>query len=139
MGIFLALCILCLVIFIEGGALISYLVLSALLIVLFFPFFIVMSTFSIHDIRLAFQDAFGKDKPGSSSKKSVLLWDLYEKATYASGLVGIFMAAISILTSVNEIKNMGVSVASGVSVVLYSIITGMILRILKVRVESRME
>jgi flagellar motor component MotA len=138
MGILLALCILCLVILIEGGVLITYLAISALLIVLFFPFFIVISTFSIHDIAMAFQDAFSKNRPDLSSRKSVLLWDLYEKATYASGLVGMIMAAISILTSLNEIKNMGNSVAVGLSVVLYSLILGIIMKSLKTRVQSRM-
>ncbi|MEI8096475.1 MAG: hypothetical protein WCG80_19880, partial [Spirochaetales bacterium] len=84
----------------EGGAPLSLLGLSALLITLFMPFFGVLAVWKFSDWTRAWSHAF-RAGPAAEVKVSLDLWKFSEFACYLSGLVAFLIGLVLILGNLN--------------------------------------
>lgn len=126
----------------ENGNLLAYLVPSALGIALLMPFFGVLAVWSLADWIQAWRDALGRGKAQGGDKgirKSAAIWAFSEKASYAAGVVGFITGLIIMLSNLSTPATMGPSVAAGLTCPLYAVLEGLVCRILRARVESRLE
>mgnify|MGYP001485707219 FL=1 len=126
----------------ERGNLLAYLVPSALGIALLMPFFGVLAVWSLADWVQAWRDALGKGKVQGGDKgarKSAAIWAFSEKTSYAAGVVGFITGLIIMLSNLSTPETLGPSVAAGLTCPLYAVLEGLVCRILRARVESRLE
>jgi hypothetical protein len=123
----------------AGGDLSLYLSFTALIFVLIFPFLVVIASFKLSEIGKALKDSFGRNIPDQSSKKSFLVWDLYEKSTYVSGLIGFLAGIVIALSFMNSNETFGQGLSVSLVDIIYCIIIGTVFRILKTRVKSKIE
>ena len=126
----------------EGGNILAYLVVSALGIALLMPFFGVLAVWSLADWLKAWRDALGKGRPQGGDKgarKSAAIWEFSERVSYAAGFVGFITGLILMLSNLSTPETLGPSVAAGLTCPLYAVLEGLVCRILRARVESRLE
>jgi len=118
---------------IEGGELFYLLLPSPLLIVLLVPLFAVLAVWSFRELGGAFKAAFAKRLPEAEGKAAAALWDFYEKAFYAAGIVGP-LAGFLIIFRIDVFKFEAFSVAF--IPLVEGILLGLVARILRARVEK---
>lgn len=118
----------------EGGRLLSLVVLTPILIISLMPAFAVLAVWSVRDWAGAWKDAFAKGRSPSASR-SAALWAFYEKACYATGIVGLMLGTIIILSSLSDASTLGPAFAVGLVSTTYAVLFGLVARILKARVE----
>jgi flagellar motor component MotA len=138
-GSLLSLGAFCLAFFIEGGDMIDFVLPSPLIIVILVPLFAVFAVWSGKELGGAWSAAFGSGRAGagagaeSGPKDAAALWDFFEKAFYAAGIVGTLAGFIIIFAS-DEIRMRALSIA--LMPLVEGILLGLIARILRARVEK---
>jgi flagellar motor component MotA len=134
-GSLLSLGAFCLAFFMEGGDMLNFVLPSPLIIVILVPLFAVFAVWSAKELGAAWSAAFGKGRAGAGSgpKDAAALWDFFEKAFYAAGIVGTLAGFIIIFRS-DEIRMRAVSIA--LLPLVEGILLGLIARILRARVEK---
>jgi flagellar motor component MotA len=125
-----------LVITVEGGSVLSYLILSALAIALLVPFFAILAVWPFREWATAWKDALSSKGPRANAAKSVAIWDFAEKASWASGIIGFICGLVMILSQLRTPSALGPSVAASLTCPLYAVISGLVCRILRARVEN---
>jgi hypothetical protein len=123
----------------EGGDMIDFVLPSPLIIVILVPLFAVFAVWSGKELGGAWSAAFGRGRAGagagaeSGPRDAAALWDFFEKAFYAAGIVGTLAGFIIIFAS-DEIRMRALSIA--LMPLVEGILLGLIARILKARVEK---
>ncbi len=119
--------------FLEGGGFYYFLLPSPLIIVLLVPFFAVLAVWSLKELVGAWKAAFAKGLSEAEGKAAAALWDFYEKAFYAAGVIGTLAGVIVIFRfDVIELKAFSVLFVC----LTESIFLGLFARILRARVEK---
>jgi flagellar motor component MotA len=125
-----------LAIVIEGGNLLSYFAITAFSIALLVPFFAVLAVWSLKEWGQAWRDAMAPAKAAKETRvTSAAIWAFSEKASYAAGIVGFIAGLILVLSQLRDISTIGPSLAIGLTCPMYTILLGLIYRILKARVD----
>jgi flagellar motor component MotA len=121
-------------ILVEGGNLATYLILTPGFIALFLPFFASLAVWPLREWLGAWKDAFAAGESESAARSSSI-WEFNEKASYASGIVGFIVGLIFILSSLGDLSRLGPAAAVSLTCPLYSVLLGLVCRILRARVE----
>jgi flagellar motor component MotA len=123
----------------EGGRPVSLVMFSSLMLCILIPAFAVLAVWSLREWGRAWKDAFsalggrgGQAEPDRAD--SLALWAFYEKACYAAAVIGPILGAIIMLSSLSTLDRLGPPLAAGLTTPLYSILLGMMARILRARV-----
>jgi flagellar motor component MotA len=140
-GSLLSLFAFCLAFFMEGGDMLDFVLPSPLIIVILVPLFAVFAVWSGKELGGAWSAAFGRGRARtgagtgaeSGPKDAAALWDFFEKAFYAAGIVGTLAGFIIIFAS-DEIRMRALSIA--LMPLVEGILLGLIARILGARVEK---
>jgi flagellar motor component MotA len=119
--------------FIEGGDALSFFLFSPLLIVLLVPLFAVLAVWSLGELGGAWKAAFAKGLSDGEGKSAGALWDFYEKALYAAGIIGTLAGFIIILKN-DDLRFQLFSIA--LMPLVEGILLGLVARILRARVEK---
>jgi flagellar motor component MotA len=119
--------------FMEGGNLLNFFLISPSLIVLLVPLFAVLAVWSFRELGGAFGAAFAARLPEAEGKAAAALWDFYEKAFYAAGIVGPLAGFIIIFRNA-DIRTEVFSIA--LMPLVEGILLGLVARILRARVEK---
>ncbi len=119
---------------IEGGNLLSLLMLSPLLIVILVPAFAVLAVWSLGDWGRAWKDALARGD-ADSAPDSAELWAFYERMCYLASVVGFILGLVIILSNLGDISTIGRPLAVGLMTPVYAILFGIVARILRARVE----
>ena len=124
----------------EGGRPGSLVMFSSLMISILIPAFAVLAVWSLREWGRAWKDAFAAPggrggKAGPDRADSIALWAFYEKASYAAAVMGPILGGIIMLSSLSTVDRLGPALAAGLTTPLYSILLGMMARILRARVE----
>jgi flagellar motor component MotA len=123
----------------EGGDLMNFISFSTFMIVAFVPFFASLAVWKFQDLLQVWKDAFAKTKNSSSMRLSCKILDFYEKLFYLSGLICLLVGVIFVLSRLSDISKLGSGLAYTLSGLLYGLYFGVIARILKSRIENKME
>lgn len=132
-----AVAILGLAYFIEGGRLSALFFASPFLITFGMPFFAVLAVWSLGTWGRAWADAM---KPQADSRRreiSAELWDFYEKACYAAGILAFIVGCVIILRNHGDVDGrLAESFAVNLISPLYAIFLALLARILRFRVRT---
>jgi flagellar motor component MotA len=126
----------CLAYFMEGGSLVNFILPSVLLIVLLVPFFAVLAVWSLKELGGACKSAFAKSLSEVEGKASAALWDFFEKAFYAAGIVGTLAGFIVIFRNAGSGETRMLVYSIALTPLIEGVLLGLIARILKARVEK---
>jgi|GEM_PF-3597792 len=126
----------CLAFYMEGGNLLSFLLPSPLLIVLGVPLFAILAVWSPRELGGAWKSAFKNGLSETEGKDASSLWDFYEKAFYAAGIVGTLAGFIEIFRSALSEGGRTVVFSLALISLAEGILLGLVARILKARVEK---
>lgn len=131
-----------LAILIEQGNPATYIVATPMLIAILMPFFATLAVWSIGEWLQAWKDALGArtarlDK--TSARRSADIWAFSERAAYAAGGAGFITGLILMLSTLRQLSELGEGLAITLACPFYVILIGLVCRILKARVEARIE
>jgi flagellar motor component MotA len=121
-------------ILLEGGNPFSYVAFSAMIIVIFVPFFAVLAVWRLSEWGKAWKDAFSAQRDSTTSAVSVAIWEFSEKASYAAGIIGLIVGIILVLSNVSDFSKMGRGLAATLTAPMWSILIGLVSRILGAKV-----
>jgi flagellar motor component MotA len=137
LGSLLSLGAFCLAFFMEGGDAHNFVLPSPLIIVILVPLFAVFAVWSAKELGGAWSAAFGKGRGGTgaapAAREAAALWDFFEKAFYAAGVVGTLAGFIIIFRN-SDVRMEVFSIA--LMPLVEGILLGLIARILRARVEK---
>jgi flagellar motor component MotA len=123
-----------LVIVLENGSLLAYLGLTPGLIALLLPFFAVLAVWPLREWAKAWKDAFiPKESPTTARSSSI--WNFQEKACYAAGAIGFLAGLVLILSQLSTVSRLGPALAMSLVCPMYSLLLGLVARILRARVD----
>jgi flagellar motor component MotA len=123
-------------ILLEGGALLAYLGISALIISLLVPFFAMLAVWRLSEIGGAWRDAFSR-RAEAATARSLRVWEFAEKICYATAVIGTLAGAVIILSRVPApVEDLGRAFAAASLAGLYSVLLAVVCRILKARVQQ---
>lgn len=121
----------------ERGSLLGYIGFTAFIVELLVPLFAMLAVWRFAEIGRAFADAFTIKPDPVSRARSARIWEFTEKVCYAAGVIGLILGAVLVLSRVSgSIDELGRAFGVSLLAPLYSIILGIVCRILKARVES---
>ena len=121
----------------EGGRLVAYFGPTTFAVVLLIPFISVFAVWGFKGIGRAFRGALGKAVDPGWLSQSLMVWDLFEKTTYAAGLTGFILGMVIVLGSLTEPRLIGRSLSFCLLSLIYGFFFGIVARILVARVEER--
>jgi flagellar motor component MotA len=126
----------CLAYFMEGGALGNFVLPSVLLIVILVPFFAVLAVWSLRELGGACGAAFSRSLSREEGAASAALWDFFEKALYAAGVVGTLAGFIIIFRNAGSGETRMLVYSIALTPLIEAILLGLVARILRARVEK---
>jgi flagellar motor component MotA len=119
----------------EGGDPVSYLGITAFIIVFFIPVFASMGVWGLSEIGNLWVDSFSKKKT-PTLKVSLKIIDFYEKGFYISGILCTVLGIIFVLAHIEKLEVLGRGLALSFLGILYGLIFGLIARILRARLDK---
>lgn len=123
---------------IEGGNPANYLGLTAFLISFFTPVAAVLGVWKLKDWGRAFTHAFARSLAPGEGKTSLALWGFYETTAYLSGILGFLTGGVLILGSLGSSLPWNHALGACLIAPLYGLFFGLVGKILKARVENRL-
>ncbi|HVP18930.1 MAG TPA: hypothetical protein VMU36_08020 [Spirochaetia bacterium] len=123
-------------IWLEGGRFPAFFAPTTFAVVLLVPFISTFAVWGFPGIGKAFRSALGKVEDAKVLGRSLIVWDFFEKTTYAAGLLGFILGIILVLTSITEPRTIGKPLSFCFLSLIYGFFFGIVARILRARVEE---
>ena len=97
--------------FLAGGNIMAFFDIPSFLLVAVVPFLFVSVLFGFKDMAAAFSSALKKEIDQDSLKKALIFFRAYGKAVWITGIVGVVIGVVGMLTNLEDVSAIGPNVA----------------------------